>query len=798
MHLVWDRFVQAQRAAKVFQVSAGNYAQIAQMINEARLAANLNHENLVRLYDFDPELFYITMEYCDGGDLRSLIRSRAELTIREKLRLVWQIAMGLQSAHSNGVIHRDLKPGNVLLARGIAKIADFGLAKKPGTDATVTQGGAVGTYHYSSPEQLASKALDARADLWSLGVVLFEILTWQRPFGLHIDPIGDVGDRIARGAVIAPQPALPVPLAALIKRCLQVDPARRFQNAGEFLRELSSVETALNGQLDRPWPPADSLDEVDLLAQRLAKEHSSLSDRDRDAILSRLLELGPPDDSAIAYWREEQRKGPEEESGGLASGADLLATYERLREDREAGRWNGLPGVPEHIDQVLDEIRPSLGKATQALAFALHQRLDAARARADEDLDREIKRAQPELLNLIAQLRRLGSEVDQPLDDETQGVIVDAIRIAAAPAGRGDQLGAWQRAIARLHRELERRRVEVGENLRRHKAAAAQALDAARGSWLKAHNEGIPGADPSARQALDLIEQRLRDAPDGRSAVGLAADALSEKARLDAARLEHIAEQAEKLAQVLDDARLSAVLLEDLDGASRCQQLRERLAGAAEGKRPLLPSEGADVLVALEALHQKCVEAQSEAARAWQTAAAGFGAVGTDTMSGADDVVARGSRALASGAVAELERASLHATSAARSAAIRAALKRVSSLAAEQDVEFGLAPEDTDAAAEAALRDALIAGSAQEIDRCTAALEKAQPLGTSDDPTVLPEKRRAANKQLHPVALARFDALVDEWRRARDQGTGDLSELRRSLDEARWMLVDNEEVPPGH
>ncbi|MCB1032388.1 MAG: serine/threonine protein kinase, partial [Acidobacteria bacterium] len=156
------------------------------LLREAKAAGKLLHPHIVTLFDADEaegELF-LAFEYVEGCDLERRMASSPPLTLREALQVVRQVAEGLAYAHERGVIHRDVKPSNILLdERGGAKVADFGIARLRGQATELTTTGAViGSPQYLAPEQVRGEELDGRNDLFSLGVVLYQLLTGQRPF----------------------------------------------------------------------------------------------------------------------------------------------------------------------------------------------------------------------------------------------------------------------------------------------------------------------------------------------------------------------------------------------------------------------------------------------------------------------------------------------------------------------------------------------------------------------------------------------------------------------------------------
>jgi dienelactone hydrolase len=216
--------------------------------DEARAASLLDHPNIVVIHDIDEAPdgdVFIAMAFHEGVTLREKIASG--LQVREALHIARQVASGLAKAHEHGIVHRDIKPGNLIVAKdGITRIIDFGLAKS--TDVTATlEGGARGTPLYMSPEQATGKAVDFRTDLWSLGAVLYEMLAGKPAFRgstqlqvmhavVHDDP--------PRLREI--RPGLLAGIEAIVARALQKDPARRYQSATEMVNDLTAALTALD------------------------------------------------------------------------------------------------------------------------------------------------------------------------------------------------------------------------------------------------------------------------------------------------------------------------------------------------------------------------------------------------------------------------------------------------------------------------------------------------------------------------------------------------------------------------
>ncbi|MCG8461649.1 MAG: serine/threonine protein kinase, partial [Holophagales bacterium] len=221
----------------------------SRFFKEAEIAGNLHHRNITTVYDFgvERELPFLIQEYLSGEDLDVKIKRRDFLPYAEKLLYLIQIARGLAYAHDKGVIHRDIKPANVrILEDGTAKIMDFGIAKLAQEQTGLTQTGmTLGTAAYLSPEQVRGDSVDSRSDVFSFGVLAYELLTFERPFQgeqisavlyqlLHTEPkpVGEVW------------PAAPVEMSRLVSRCLSKDPGQRPAHGTDLLARLEEVQTS--------------------------------------------------------------------------------------------------------------------------------------------------------------------------------------------------------------------------------------------------------------------------------------------------------------------------------------------------------------------------------------------------------------------------------------------------------------------------------------------------------------------------------------------------------------------------
>ncbi len=229
---------------------------------EARAAAALHHPNVVAVYDcfsFRSDA-YIALEYVDGPDLRDLLQRVERVPPRIAGLIALEVVRGLEAIHDRGTVHRDLKPANILVSRaGEVKITDFGIAFEPGNPELTRTGIVLGTPAYMSPEQLMGERLETRSDLFSLGVILYEMLTGCRPFPAFEDDAEAEAmlSRMRRERYAPPDrttPGIPRAMARLVRRLLRARPRQRVQSASELRAELER-------QL-RPRSPVDARGEL--------------------------------------------------------------------------------------------------------------------------------------------------------------------------------------------------------------------------------------------------------------------------------------------------------------------------------------------------------------------------------------------------------------------------------------------------------------------------------------------------------------------------------------------------------
>src|SRR6266478_1336156 len=211
---------------------------------ELILARQVTHRNVIRIFDLGQAdgFKFITMEYLEGQDLRGVLREKGKLPPEEAAKIILQICRALEAAHGEGVIHRDLKPQNIMLdANGRAYVMDFGIARSAYLPGMTQTGALVGTPEYMSPEQAKGEKLDERSDLFSLGTILYELIIGQSPY-YSDTPLATLWKRIQEKAkpLNEVDPTIPKPLSDIVAKALEIEPENRFATAHEFAQHLES------------------------------------------------------------------------------------------------------------------------------------------------------------------------------------------------------------------------------------------------------------------------------------------------------------------------------------------------------------------------------------------------------------------------------------------------------------------------------------------------------------------------------------------------------------------------------
>lgn len=213
---------------------------VSKFTKEAQAAAKLSHPNVVNVYDVgeDRGLYFIVMELIEGITLKNYIAKKGKLSVKEATSIAIQASLGLEAAHNRGIIHRDVKPQNIIISTdGKVKLSDFGIAKSMNSN-TITAN-VMGSVHYSSPEQVRGGYSDARGDIYSLGITMYEMVTGRVPF--DGDTTVSIAIKHLQEEIVPPSiytPDLPYSLEQIILKCTQKNPDRRYQNVGSMIDDL--------------------------------------------------------------------------------------------------------------------------------------------------------------------------------------------------------------------------------------------------------------------------------------------------------------------------------------------------------------------------------------------------------------------------------------------------------------------------------------------------------------------------------------------------------------------------------
>jgi serine/threonine protein kinase/tetratricopeptide (TPR) repeat protein len=257
VYKAYDRDIDRIIALKCIRPELAKDPEITQRFTqELLLARQIAHKNVIRIFDVRDSggLKFITMEYVEGRDLGSLVDLNGKLPIAESVAIVMQICSGLACAHAEGVVHRDLKPSNIMVEpNGRVVVMDFGLARADHIGQMTQTGAVMGTYQYMSPEQAKGAKADARSDIFTVGIILYELLTGKTPYSAD-SALASLLKRTQEAAVPASQidPSVPRPLSAIVAKCLERDVAKRYQTVDDLLNDLKAFQGGSTVSSARP------------------------------------------------------------------------------------------------------------------------------------------------------------------------------------------------------------------------------------------------------------------------------------------------------------------------------------------------------------------------------------------------------------------------------------------------------------------------------------------------------------------------------------------------------------------
>ena len=240
-----DRELNRMVALKVIRPElAGSQAIIDRFKQELLLATRVTHKNVIRIYDLSEAegMKFITMEFVEGEDLRSLMQQKKKLPPEEAVEIMLQVCRALEAAHSVGIIHRDLKPQNIMRDKaGRILVMDFGLARTLEGDGMTQTGALVGTMDYMSPEQALGKDLDQRSDLFTLGLIFYELLTGKMPYKADSVVASLLKRTQERAAPVSSHDAsIPRPLSDIVGKCMDPDVKLRYESSSQIMADLEA------------------------------------------------------------------------------------------------------------------------------------------------------------------------------------------------------------------------------------------------------------------------------------------------------------------------------------------------------------------------------------------------------------------------------------------------------------------------------------------------------------------------------------------------------------------------------
>ncbi|WP_294463803.1 Stk1 family PASTA domain-containing Ser/Thr kinase [uncultured Anaerofustis sp.] len=257
VYLGFDKVLNRDVAIKILQEEFNDNEQFLNKFKrEAQAAGKLSHPHIVNIYDTgnDHDIYYIVMEYVDGGTLKDYINAKGKLSYRESINYALAIASALGQAHKNNIIHRDVKPQNILLTRAkrLPKVADFGIARAITSSTMTMVDETMGSVHYLSPEQARGGYLDARSDLYSLGILLYEMVTGKLPFDSD-SPVAVALMQIQEDIVPLREidPNAPKGLEVIIQNLTAKSPNDRYQDTLELIEDLKKVRADFNAHINR-------------------------------------------------------------------------------------------------------------------------------------------------------------------------------------------------------------------------------------------------------------------------------------------------------------------------------------------------------------------------------------------------------------------------------------------------------------------------------------------------------------------------------------------------------------------
>ena len=632
---------------------SANKEFVDRFIREARAAGKLNHPNVIHVHDVSKAntRHYFSMEYVDGFPVKELLRIHGKLDSKRSVDITLQTAKALEFAHENGIVHRDVKPDNIMMSKdGVVKIADLGIAKSfeeagLAEGLTKDQRRVMGTPHYMAPEQALGKEIDHRVDVYSLGATFYHMLTGHTPFS------GSTAHEVIKAHIqesLPPiqelSPDVPDALCFVVERMMAKLPEKRYPNMTRLIEDLerfqkgaaveiervaegdSTIQPAVKGEIAPP-KKKERTDEIGTGVYspiRKVLTYVVLIAVFVAVVLAVVVLLKPP--TVPGTPPDDKGQGGAQAGGGEEKGAQEQG--EALKKLEEIKKLLDVDPLSVQAETDLKDLTarfPTLDEPKKLLKEVTEKRREASRKKAVDALEK------------AAQFEQAGEN-----DPAKYGEIAKQFQAVAPLAAGFDEIANrakeraayWERRL-KEHQNQQARTAWDAKAAEADKATRAKDYDTARKAvqeFLAAHGATSVKADADAKaKALDdeanglfqrAQEEAERAAKDAAHAVplGLAAwdgylasvTDSAHKAQAEAAKKE-LADKAEKLCQD-EDAKVSD-LVKQFDfatAAANLRKLRERLAGTkwADSRKPRM-----DDLVQLRDLHKRVVAAIAEKAR---------------------------------------------------------------------------------------------------------------------------------------------------------------------------------------
>ena len=630
-----DTMLDREVAIKVLRPELTMHSSLVERFRkEAMVLAKLHHPNIALLYNLfhQGNLFFMVMEFVHGETLESLLRRAGVLSYGQAIRIFAQILGALGYAHQHGVIHRDIKPSNIMiLPNNGVKVMDFGIARVLGTERMTREGSFVGTLEYMAPEQIRGHESNEAADIYSLGVLLYEMLSGRLPFTSQIQ------FDLMRAHIETPPPPprqfaphIPEHIEQAILRALAKNQEDRFRSAGELrdvvIKDIQSSEP--DDPILRPmrktagYGPPHTIGDQEL--QTEPEGHAQAAAEAKRQIIEEARKQVREEASRVAA--EERRKLIEEARKQAEQEVARFAEKERgrlIEEARKQAEQEAAQLAEEMRRRLIEEARKQAEQEAAERAAAERQRMiEEARKRAEQEA---AQRAASERLRLVEAARRqveqqaahLAAAERQRLIDEARGKAEqEAARLAAEEEQRLIEEARKKAEQEAARFAAEERQKLIGESLKRAEQQAAQRASAERHRLIEAarrHAEQEAATRAHAERQR-LMEEARKEAEEEASRIAIEEEQRLFDLALKQAEVEAVQLAAKERTRLLEEALRRA----EQEASQRASKERQRLVEAArkqaEEEAAKLSVEERDRL--LEQAHKKAEQEAAEGAAA--------------------------------------------------------------------------------------------------------------------------------------------------------------------------------------